>query len=96
MAAAAGAIWVACAEDDYVARLEASPGFESVRTIPVGDGPSAVATDQESVWVANTADGTVSRIDVETSEVVATIQVGNAPSGVAVVDGAVWVTVQAP
>lgn len=97
MAAGSGAIWVACAEDDYVARLDASPGFESVRTIPVGDGPSAVAADDDgSVWVANTADGTVSRIDVETSDVVATIPVGNAPSGIAVVDGAVWVTVQAP
>jgi YVTN family beta-propeller protein len=48
------------------------------------------------VWVANSADGTVSRIDLETNQVVATIPVGNAPADIAVVDGAVWVTVQAP
>ena len=49
-----------------------------------------------SVWVANAADGTVSRIDPETNEVVKTITVGNAPAGIAVVDGSVWVSVQAP
>ena len=49
-----------------------------------------------AVWVANTAGGTVSRIDPATSEVVATIEIGAAPSGIAVGDGAVWVTAQAP
>ena len=42
------------------------------------------------------ADGTVSRIDPATNEVVATIEVGNAPAGIAVGDGFVWVAVQAP
>jgi YVTN family beta-propeller protein len=97
MAAGAGAVWVACTDDDYVARLDASSGFESVRTIAVGDGPAAVATaDDGSVWVANTAGGTVARIDPATNDVVETIPVGNAPVGIAVVDGEVWVTVQAP
>lgn len=96
MAAGAGAIWVACTEDDYVARLDSSSEFEAARTIPVGDGPRAIATDDGSVWVANAADGTVSRIDPETNKVVKTITVGNAPAGIAVVDGSVWVSVQAP
>jgi len=43
--------------------------------------------------VANSDDGTVSRIDPSTYEVT-TITVGNRPSGVAVGEGAVWVTVQ--
>ena len=73
-----------------------APSFESARTIPVGDGPRAVAVGEGSVWVANAADGTVSRIDPETNEVMKTITVGNAPVGVAVVDGSVWVSVQAP
>jgi YVTN family beta-propeller protein len=47
------------------------------------------------VWVANTASGTVSRIDPVTNEVVATIKVGNAPSGITFGDDAVWVSVQA-
>ena len=48
------------------------------------------------MWVANAGDGTVSRIDPETSEVVTTIDVGQAPAGIAVGHGLVWVTVQAP
>ena len=96
MAAGQDSIWVACTEDDYVARLESSSGFESARTVPVGDGPRAVAIGEGSVWVANAADGTVSRIDPETNDVVKTITVGNAPVGIAVVDGSVWVSVQAP
>jgi YVTN family beta-propeller protein len=96
MAAGEGSIWVACTEDDYVARLESSSDFESARAIPVGDGPRAVAVGEGSVWVANAEDGTVSRIDPETNEVAKTITVGNAPVGIAVVDGSVWVSVQAP
>jgi YVTN family beta-propeller protein len=96
MAAGDGAIWVACTEDDYVARLDSSSEFEAARTIPVGDGPRAIATDDGSVWVANAADGTISRIDTERNEVVKTITVGNAPAGIAVIDGSVWVSVQAP
>ena len=96
MAASEDSIWVACTEDDHVARLESSSGDESARTIPVGDGPRAIAIGDDSVWVANAADGTVSRIDPGTNEVVKTITVGNAPVGIAVVDGSVWVSVQAP
>jgi YVTN family beta-propeller protein len=47
------------------------------------------------VWVANAADGTVSRIDPGTREV-ETIEIGNRPAGIVVADGLVWVTVQAP
>jgi YVTN family beta-propeller protein len=96
MAAGDDSLWVACTEDDYVARLESSSGFESARTVPVGDGPRAIATGDDAVWVANAADGTVSRIDPGTNEVVDTITVGNAPAGIAFVDGSVWVSVQAP
>jgi len=39
-------------------------------------------------------DGTVSRIDPLSGDVVATIHVGNRPSGIMVGSGAVWVTIQ--
>ena len=48
------------------------------------------------MWVANTAAGTVSRIDPVRNEVVETIEVGNAPSGIVFGGDAVWVAVQAP
>ena len=61
-----------------------------------GQGPTAVAVGEDAVWVANTGDGTLSRIDPETNEVERTVEVGNAPSGLALADGLLWVSVQAP
>ena len=48
-----------------------------------------------AVWVVNTLDGTLSRLDPSTRRVVATIDVGGAPRGVAAGDGAIWVTAHA-
>jgi YVTN family beta-propeller protein len=52
-----------------------------------------VAVGAGAVWVTNTIEGTVSRIDPETYEV-QTIVVGNAPAGIAVWEGRVWVSVR--
>jgi YVTN family beta-propeller protein len=49
-----------------------------------------------AVWVTNSGDATVSRIDPATNEVVDTLDVGAAPTGIAVANGFVWVAVQAP
>jgi YVTN family beta-propeller protein len=54
-----------------------------------------VAVGAGGVWVANSRDGTVSRIDPESNKVIATIHIGNNPQGIAVGAGAVWVSVQA-
>jgi peptide/nickel transport system substrate-binding protein len=48
------------------------------------------------VWVANSCDGTVSRIDPTRNKVVETITVGGSPRAIAVGDGRVWVSVQNP
>jgi YVTN family beta-propeller protein len=58
---------------------------------PVGNGPTAVATGLGSVWVANSVDGTVSRIDPEREER-PVIRVPGTPGGIAAGEGAVWVT----
>ena len=42
--------------------------------IPVGSRPSAVVATNEAVWVANAADGTVSKIDPSSEAVVDTIE----------------------
>jgi peptide/nickel transport system substrate-binding protein len=57
----------------------------------VGHAPSAAAAGAGGVWVTNSDDGSVSRIDPKTNDVRQTIPVGNAPSGVAVGGGSVWV-----
>jgi YVTN family beta-propeller protein len=47
------------------------------------------------VWVANSDDGTIMKIDPALRRVVATIRVGNRPTGVVTANGRVWVSVQA-
>jgi YVTN family beta-propeller protein len=44
-----------------------------------------------SVWVSNSEDGTVSRIDPSSAKVTATIEVCKAPEGLALAEGSVWV-----
>ncbi|HEX5167461.1 MAG TPA: hypothetical protein VFV93_18775, partial [Thermomicrobiales bacterium] len=75
------------------------PSFGTIAaTIPVGAGVRNMAAGEGALWVTNASDGTVSRIDLATNEVVATIEV--APPGdqsvdaIAVGGGAVWVTTQ--
>ena len=45
--------------------------------IPVGPRPGVPVAGEGAVWVPNTGDGTISRIDPRTNRVVATIRVGN-------------------
>src|SRR4051812_42413274 len=59
--------------------------------IRVGREPRAVAVDENSVWVANRADGSVLRIDPGTNKVLASIPAGREPYGIAVGAGSVWV-----
>ena len=62
-----------------------------VAKIPVGNGPSGIATGAGAVWVVNSLDATVSRIDPETNTVVQRIDVGNEPAGIAYTPCFVWV-----
>ena len=49
-------------------------------------------SDARYVWVANSSDGTVTRIDLRTGKPLAPIAVGQSADGVAVGGGSVWVT----
>ena len=59
--------------------------------VNTGNRPDAIAFGEGALWVANTGDDTVSRIDPDTRSVVQTIEVGNGPSGLATGFGSVWV-----
>ena len=65
-----------------------------VATIPVGAGPADVLVDQDAVWVANAAQGTVSRIDPATNTVRQTIRVGRNPIRLVAGFGSIWVANQ--
>ncbi len=64
---------------------------ELLATIPVGSRPSAIASSEDAMWVANAESDNVLRIDLSSRQVVDTIDVGGDPESIAVGDGAVWV-----
>ena len=89
---------VLIAQDDGATVL-AAPGSVAVvdpksarvvGTVEVGSGPVAIVPGHDSLWVANSADDTVSRIDPATREVEATIGVPS-PVDLAVTADAIWV-----
>ena len=61
-------------------------------TVQVGQGAEGVSLGQQLVWVANTQDDTVSRVDRAAAQTVGDpIGVGDAPTGI-FVGSKVWVT----
>ena len=86
--AAFGSIWVV-SPDGHVSRIDADSG-RGMGSVGVGNGPSAIAAGAGSVWVTNSADGTVTRIDPATL-VSTTIPVGHGPAAVAVNAAGVWI-----
>jgi YVTN family beta-propeller protein len=57
-----GRVWVSALKTGLVYRVDPRTNQVSGDPIRVGKGPAAIAVDSKSVWVANTEDGTVSRI----------------------------------
>jgi YVTN family beta-propeller protein len=64
-----------------------------VAAIPVGDTPTAVAADEDWVWVINANDGvgTISRIDTDSKQLVATFSVAGTPVDLLAAAGSLWV-----
>jgi len=94
-AAAAGAVVVAVAVIAATGVLS-SGGHARPRPVPhligVGRNPDAVAVGQGGVWVANSNDNTVTRIDPSSGRVVGNpVPVGKDPYALAIGAGAVWV-----
>jgi YVTN family beta-propeller protein len=83
---------VAAASDRVtrISQARADANLARLLDVKVGKGPKAVAVSEESVWVANEDDGTVSRIDPATNQV-RVIEVGKRPGLIAVGEGSVWV-----
>ena len=73
-----------------IARVDARSQDVVART-SVGNDPSAIATGAGSVWVADSDDNTVTRVDPESEgAVIGTTSVGQGPNALAVGEGAVW------
>jgi serine/threonine-protein kinase len=66
---------------------------EVIARIQAGDGPDGIAVDGNTVWVSNSRDGTLTRLDTQLNSVVGDpIPVGTNPDEVEAADGVVWVT----
>ncbi len=65
----------------------------SAGTTPVGDGPAAIVATPTALWVANSRDGTVMRLDPRSGKVSKTIRLGGTPNALATADGLVWVAI---
>jgi YVTN family beta-propeller protein len=88
MLAASRSMWIVD-PDGYVAQFDLGSGRQT-GSVDVGNEPSAAAAGAGSLWVTNSADGTVTRIDPATL-VATTIPVGHGPDAVAVNAAGVWV-----
>jgi len=76
---------------------ESVSGIDSARVvarIQVGDAPSGATAGRGSVWVANSGDGTVSLIDMQSNRVTDTIEVGGTPLDVALAGRRLWVSIE--
>jgi YVTN family beta-propeller protein len=86
-------------DDDPVPRspgangpVRSSAAGDVTGTFPVGDSPGGVAAADGAVWVANTGDETVTRLDLTTGEREGRpIPVGEDPRAMGAGGGAVWV-----
>ena len=90
-----GSLWAASCKELSVYRMDLA-SESVVARIPTGlgdaDGELSLAAGAGSVWILSSADGVLSRIDVERNEVVATIRVLPNSYCADFAFGAVWIT----
>jgi YVTN family beta-propeller protein len=86
-----GGVRVVQQAEDTVIRIDQATGVAA--SIEVGNAPLNVAIGGGALWVTNSSDGTVSKIDADNPSHVARIRVGGSPEGIAFGGGSVWVTV---
>ena len=91
IAVTADSVWVLEEDRGVVERINSRTGGV-LRTIRVGNGPTAIAAGLGGVWVTNGIDGTLSRIDAVTGRVGRPIPIGQEPDGVTVGARSVWVS----
>jgi class 3 adenylate cyclase/streptogramin lyase len=82
------AVWFAVSSGATLSQIDPQ-SVAATQTFPVGKGPSGVAVGEGAVWVANSRDGTVSRVGTQGGET-QTISLGQTPGGIVADYGAVW------
>ena len=85
-------VWASAFEDGVLIRFDPATG--RIDKVRVGDNPVGIAVGDGSVWVANRASGSVSRVESATMQVVDTVHVGTYPTWVAAAGDSIWVSNQ--
>ncbi len=90
-----GYVWATISANDKVWLLDTDGNIES--SFETGSGPAGVAVAGGAAWVANSRDGTVTRVDPGDPNASKTTRVGNRPAAIAAVPVAngseLWTTV---
>ena len=84
LAFGAGTLWASDSDGEPRGAHRSDDREASCRRSRSGTAPPGIAFGSGAAWVANSLDGTVSRIDPATNSVAATIPTGNGPTAVAV------------
>jgi YVTN family beta-propeller protein len=82
-------LWAVDAERDVVLRVDSS-SLAVVDEVEV-PGASVIAVGLDAAWVTSSEDGSLSKLDLDTSRLQWTREVGDFPVGVATGAGAVWI-----
>jgi len=82
------AAWFVSSAGETLSKLDPE-SVAITQTFPVGNGPSGISVGEGAVWVANSRDGTVSRV-LPQGGGPKTIEVGQTPGGIAAAYGSVW------
>ena len=89
-------LWIVDSATNSV--IEVDPiTIQRLRSLTVGQDPRAVAVSEDSLWVANFEDDTVTRLQIPgkgQTPTITTIPVGDGPVDVAAGEGGVWVANQ--
>jgi DNA-binding beta-propeller fold protein YncE len=91
---ALGSIWITVGNPDdrgYLLRIDPRSN-RIIAKIRVGESPDGIAVSPGAIWVVNSQDGTLSKIDPATNRVVGTpLPVGDTPVGALYLNRALWV-----
>jgi len=85
---AAGDVWVTLESAGEIARYD--PHTRTVATSAVGEGPSTVVAGGGDLWVADTLNRAVARVQASSGIVESVTPVGSAPEALAAAAGGVW------
>ncbi|MEO8476527.1 MAG: ABC transporter substrate-binding protein [Actinomycetota bacterium] len=83
-------VWVSVAPAG-IARVDPADLSVTLAYQAVGNGPTAVLSAFDSIWVANHLDGTVSRLQPSSGQVEATIPTSEGPNALGFAAGSLWV-----